>query len=386
MLLLLTALFVAAGCDSAGVEKTPTYEVSGTIVNVSDRSVDGATVTLQPSGSSSAAQQSHLTSARPTYETTVNAEGEYRFDEVEAGTYTLTITYPGYTPTSFEITIEGNKTLGEEVLRGPANVTGVVVNAQTGDPVVGATVSFNDGAGTSLEAADLVADTGTGGIFTINGAPTGTFVCVIRIEGFFDNIIRGIEFTEGEVELGTAASSPGLGEAQLRIVLTWGETPEDLDSHLTGPDGSRGRFHVYYANQNVTNATLDVDDVTSYGPETITIATWEEGDVYRYSVHNYSNRLSDDAAVGLNDSPALVQVYGQSGLIRSYSPPGASAGDGDTWRVFELSYSSGSFVINDANGETLGYFSAGSPGDTGTFLRTGSDGKVPLAEGTREVF
>ena len=64
----------------------------------------------------------------------------------------------------------------------------------------------------------------------------------------------------------------------LRIVLTWGEYPWDLDSHLYGKDKLTDSdvFHTCYWAKNYYQgstaiAKLDVDDTTSYGPETTTI-------------------------------------------------------------------------------------------------------------------
>ncbi|MCW8631650.1 hypothetical protein OQH38_16240, partial [Acinetobacter baumannii] len=52
----------------------------------------------------------------------------------------------------------------------------------------------------------------------------------------------------------------------MRIVLTWGEKPLDLDSHL-----NYSNQHIYWSNKEGHQANLDVDDRDSYGPETITI-------------------------------------------------------------------------------------------------------------------
>lgn len=51
------------------------------------------------------------------------------------------------------------------------------------------------------------------------------------------------------------------------IVLTWGENPRDLDSHITYTDDSSS-YHIYYNNKidSTTGTNLDIDDVTSYGP------------------------------------------------------------------------------------------------------------------------
>lgn len=52
----------------------------------------------------------------------------------------------------------------------------------------------------------------------------------------------------------------------LRVVLTWGQTPDDLDSHMIFPGNN-----IYFENKTGTDAELDVDDTDSYGPETITL-------------------------------------------------------------------------------------------------------------------
>jgi uncharacterized protein YfaP (DUF2135 family) len=77
-------------------------------------------------------------------------------------------------------------------------------------------------------------------------------------------------------------------------VLYWGELPSDLDSHLVGPDVSGEKFHIYYSNMSyysndVKMADLDLDDVSSYGPETTTIYSPTDG-MYAFYVHNYTDR------------------------------------------------------------------------------------------------
>lgn len=68
---------------------------------------------------------------------------------------------------------------------------------------------------------------------------------------------------------------PNLKNGEMRIVLTWGDYPSDLDSHLVGPS-PYGSFHVYYDDKNayydgVLYNNLDVDDTDSYGPETTSV-------------------------------------------------------------------------------------------------------------------
>ena len=119
--------------------------------------------------------------------------------------------------------------------------------------------------------------------------------------------------------------TPVLSGSDLRIVLTWGASPSDLDSHLTGPTTGSSRFHVYYASKTTTGVTLDVDDTTSYGPETITITQFLPG-VYRYSVHDYSNRASSSSSTMSNQSNAQVKVFQGSSLIATFNMPTGQTG------------------------------------------------------------
>ncbi|MFG1488147.1 tetratricopeptide repeat protein [Oceanospirillum sp. HFRX-1_2] len=114
----------------------------------------------------------------------------------------------------------------------------------------------------------------------------------------------------------------------LRVVLTWGSAPRDLDSHLAFPNN-----HVFFGDKNETDANLDVDDTTSYGPETITIEQKHQGERYVYAVHDYSNQSSknSDAMAG---SSARVQVYVGQTLIRTYNVD--SQKTATSWVVFGI--------------------------------------------------
>ena len=138
---------------------------------------------------------------------------------------------------------------------------------------------------------------------------------------------------------------------------------------VLGPDDQGGRFHVYYSNKTFGNvANLDLDDVTSFGPETTTLTPEHDG-VYRYSIHNYSQQDSTGSqgiAGEIEDStPALVQVYTEDGLIEEYRAPDATPGN--TWRVFEMEVSGNDVDITDVNE----YVDAANSGDTGVFRTPG---------------
>lgn len=361
-------LFVAA-CDSGGgSNEPPTFTVEGHLVNTTDRAVRNAQVQFRQDGSVEA-------------EATTDEEGTYLVS-VPEGTYDVRVSGDGYNSLSYTTTVTTDVSTEPRTLLGEADVSGTVLDAQTGDGIEGAEVAFtfaNGGASqiaaqfaspdTTRDRADLISTTDAEGVYGILQAPTGRFVCVIRAPGYVTEVID-IDFRAGPNDLAPSTTTETLAEGQMRIVLEWGESPTDLDSHLTGPDGSGGRFHLYYANQEPTgaDANLDRDDTTSFGPETVTVDATRAG-MYRYSVHNYSDQ-SENGALGIEQSPAQVKVYDDSGLIRTYRPPAVAATTGDTWRVFEFDGDTRS--ISDDEGETLGYYQSSSSGDTGTFQTTGT--------------
>jgi hypothetical protein len=341
---LLAALpFLAlVGCDE--VDPSLDATITGTIRNTTGQSVAGAVVDFAGTRATTA------------------ADGTYSLT-VSQGVKALAISAPGYTTYTETITIDGDRAVDRE-LHGPNQVHGQVVNSQDGQGVAGATVTFSRNG-----HAELVRTTDATGFFNIADAPDGTFDLRITRQGFADYTQTGVNITGGSFALDPIALAELPPPGTVRIVVSWGAYPEDLDAHLTGPDGAGNRFHLYYSNRNTGGATLDHDDVTSYGPETVTINTTHDG-TYRYSIHNYSNQ-SESGAAEIAASPTRVQVYGDTGLVRSYTAP--AGGQGNTWRVFEMIASGGTATLSDNGGASLGYFTASGSGDTGVFLTGGSD-------------
>ena len=104
----------------------------------------------------------------------------------------------------------------------------------------------------------------------------------------------------------------------MRIVLNWGAQPSDLDSHLVHPS-----THVFFSDKQGDLANLDVDDTTSYGPETVTLEKKKTGVKYLYAVHNYTEGDKKGSLTLSNNSQAKVFVYVGSSLVRTFTPPKA---------------------------------------------------------------
>ncbi|MDD2723236.1 MAG: tetratricopeptide repeat protein [Methylovulum sp.] len=130
----------------------------------------------------------------------------------------------------------------------------------------------------------------------------------------------------------------------MRIVLNWGQKPEDLDSHIVYPNN-----HVYFSNMTGTDALLDVDDTTSYGPETITIDRKHDGERYVYAVHNFTDGSEPDST-RLSASHAKVFVYVGQTLVKTYYVPKNQTGN--LWTVFAVTESGDFQDFNTIKGVT----------------------------------
>ncbi|MBR3052235.1 InlB B-repeat-containing protein [Candidatus Saccharibacteria bacterium] len=115
----------------------------------------------------------------------------------------------------------------------------------------------------------------------------------------------------------------------IKARLTWGGSPSDLDSHVTGakPDGSF--FHTYYGSrtysEGITIASLDQDITSGYGPETVTLHT-QGGRNYYYYVYCYSScsKISGATVTVTNETTGETYSF--------YSDN--SVGFGRYWNVF----------------------------------------------------
>lgn len=106
---------------------------------------------------------------------------------------------------------------------------------------------------------------------------------------------------QNETAIRAAASS------ELKIMLSWGEEPRDLDSHLIGQTIDGTQLHTAYYDKvheedGVTYVDLDWDDTNSYGPETTTFRKLQDGK-YVFYVHNFSEEPN------LTESNANVKIF-----------------------------------------------------------------------------
>lgn len=357
----LVAALTLPACDSGGA--TGSVTATGTVLNTFDRPVDGATLTFTGG------------TGGPTSVTTT-ATGTFLV-QVPSGAYTLTVSHPNYTTASASATVrEGALTTPR--LAGPGALVTSLVNALTGEGIPNSAILCayrrTDGSYLAPPAYDFSVTTSATGAVSVTGTPFGRMQCTAATPFGAQTFTVDIGQT-GTTTAPPVPATPLPATGEFRVVLSWGTSPRDLDSHVTGPNGSGGRFHVYYSNEAEAGTTLDLDDTSGEGPETITIDA--NSGMYRYSIHNYSDQ-SATGSQGIAGSPTTVRLFSSTGLIKTYTAPAATAGN--TWRVFELTVTGTTFTISDAAGVGLGYVTATSSGDAGTFL-TGGPGEAPMPKG-----
>ncbi len=267
--------------------------------------------------------------------TTTNGNGNFTTAQLPAGDYTASITASGYTSVTLSaLTVNGNTQAPAAPLvpqsTQPGSITGVVYDATNNRPISAqATLELRSGVNTTT-GTPLQTVTSTQASYTFSNVPAGTYTIVAKVPGYANATKTGISVGGSTTSNQDIFISPVGGVGNVRIVLTWRSTPRDLDSYLTGPDGSGGRFLVAYYSQGdctvAPYACLDYDVTSGNGPETITIAQQTPG-IYRYAVHNYSGYPNIDV------SGARVDVYINNALAQSFSVP---SGNGLYWTVFEL--------------------------------------------------
>ncbi|MBD0382119.1 carboxypeptidase regulatory-like domain-containing protein [Paenibacillus sedimenti] len=233
-------------------------------------------------------------------------------------------------------------------------IIGQVTDRETQEPVSDAEVKFRVGDNIRLgEVAaktvtnsngmykvDLIEDTYTMEINRKGYAPA--FITKVLVPGEDANVANKLEI----------APIPEIGD--IRIELSWGAQPRDLDSHLIGAKPDRKPFHVYYGNdtyeyKDLQYAHLD-EDITHGGGLEKTILSTVSQQVYgpyKFYVNNYSGDAN------LAGAGVTVNVYKEnsSGFAQILGPIVVpNTGNNEPyWHVFDLTFEAGvpNFVVKN---------------------------------------
>lgn len=298
-----------------------------------------------------------------------DANGNYKI-KMKEGEYVVIISADGYITFECNVKVVANEEqyiqtflLIDEENRGFIGVAeGTIRNAITGNTVSDVQMSFRKGWNKQDGDVVLTTKTDSNGKYKVN-IPVGNYTACMEKSGYVSNTLNIIVVPAIGVQQNGALvpNEDDVQNGNLRIVLTWGSRPSDLDSHLVGPNADgNGYFHIYFSNKqylynSIKYADLDLDDTNSYGPETTTIYKKVENGTYSFYVHDYTNRWNNNS-MELSASGAIVEVYLDGKFYAGYPVP--TGKQGTYWHVFD--YDSAENIITPVNefkdGITYGVF------------------------------
>lgn len=295
-----------------------------------------------------------------------DSDGNYHFGGLHFGEYELTISSDGYTVYTQKLEIYEQQTevfnviaeMIPEELSHEGKASGYIYDALKGFGIQGLTLMIREGANNTSSEVIAYTTTDIGGRYETPSLPAGMYSIEIVdkrnvSKPYIDGLINVKILGDQTIENQNGTVSTQLLTGQIRVILSWGATPNDLDSHMFAHLDSGEYYHTCFYNKEVYNGrgdmliALDLDDTDSYGPETTTIYVQEDGD-YTFVVHNYSRYSSLDIA----RSGAVVQIYIGNSSMPDYTFY-APQYEGDVWEVF--SYDSREEKVTPINHMTDDY-------------------------------
>ncbi|MEP7273472.1 MAG: carboxypeptidase regulatory-like domain-containing protein, partial [Acidobacteriota bacterium] len=143
--------------------------------------------------------------------TTTGGNGSYTLNNIPEGPQTLTATADGFNPASVSLTVIAGTTVTRDIAMNPllGTLTGVVRNADTADPIPGATITV---AGTALSATS-----GADGSYTMVNVPAGVQTLNASANGYVSGQATGANIVGNATVSRDFTLAPRTGKIQGRI-------------------------------------------------------------------------------------------------------------------------------------------------------------------------
>lgn len=325
---LLLISIVGCGGSSNSDNNSSTINITGTVIEKGTNILlSGVTITL---GNES---------------TTTDANGNYRFSDISAGSHTVIASLSGYETYNGNATIDSNQTLDIELTtNGPLvsnqnititdpNGTTITDGMELPDNVSVLNISGNindlvseritNQAGASTRSTAITIDAlqvlVNGSVYTVMIEPDGSYDQNVPLNPGENTIQLRVFDNNGAAGTGQAIRvTVTIERMDIRIVLKWDTNDSDVDLHMfkrsvsepnpsappppSDPDTfiewgeTEEEFqHVWYNNKTPNdfgttlkqNPFLDIDDTDGYGPETLVLQEATEGR-YHIWLHYYA--------------------------------------------------------------------------------------------------
>lgn len=346
-------------------EPVVTISLSGVVTTVSGSAVSGAAIRLAKyDGTEGNYYQAVVNAGTSNFIAVADRDGKYSFSNLSAGHYVVLAIAEGYAANVSTVEITAGTLSKKDITlaalvdgqTSTGTVAGTIYEAITNQPVVVSGGSF------TLVTSDGHVAVVSGSSYTFENLPEGTYTVTITDER--TNINESNRFVPTQFSIFSLGGATISGQncylsnsakaGTATIVLTWGQYPRDLDSHLVGKDAAGQTHHIAYYDQtaNITverassvsgsaydiyaneyDLRLDVDDITSYGPETTSIYRCNNEDPwFKFYVHNFSGNEGGT----LFESNAQVVVT-TSNSTRTFSISETTGGTTErVWYVCDL--------------------------------------------------
>jgi len=174
--------------------------------------------------------------------------------------------------------------------------------------------------------------TDAGGFAEVGPFVPGESITVHVNQDGFDDVSQVITAAEDVDHMMLGANPTG---PDIRLILTWGPSPSDLDAQVKFFDSNGNEQCKLYWNNKACGdyATLDVDETNggNNGPETITIKEIPDGLTAMYYVYDFSNKIGR-SMTWLN-SEAKSTIFSPSGGGSTVVPYDDDKLDGERYFV-----------------------------------------------------
>lgn len=229
-----------------------TSKVEGKLVDLDGAAIVGAVVKLSKSNDESRRTKKDIIE----YQGTSNEKGIYSIEINSLGKYRMTVEADNYMPLDCEeIELEEGATVYiEEIAQIPSSYIGEkrevnfkVFNVVTGEEEEDVLLKLMEGMNVKNGEIVKEAISNIDGVIQLESIDMNYYTAKFSKEGYTDiyRNISGISEDELKIYISPELSS----ESQIRIVLSWEKTPDDLDSHLIFPLSTGATGHMFYMYQ-----------------------------------------------------------------------------------------------------------------------------------------
>lgn len=293
--------------------------------------------------------EKHIKNVKPAM---TNEDGDYTVTNQKIGNYWMIVKKEGFATVIKYVEITSSNTntyssgtttlLSNEIINASAadGISGKVINGSTGKPVdaAGLQIKLRAGNGNVIGDVIAVAETDRSGSYTITKKiPAGVYTLEVldlrtglpANATRYNNMSQDIVVAAGHLATDSydCIVNPQMysdtGKGLVQFALTWGTkesgASRDIDAHLIGPNANGGEpFHIYFGNKTHYKwhddegdgrmADLDVDATNYAGLEHTTIYKETDG-IYRFYVHNFSEReVAGSGMMAKSDTQVRVEI------------------------------------------------------------------------------